>query len=135
MRNVTIAISMLMLLCLSGCAKYEYALVRPPELARHIGRSIDQVFKIEPLEYRLRTADNRLVMRAYNPTNDAIELIGPKCSVVDPSGQSHPLRSSTIAPQSFIKLIFPPTRPRAYDPYHGPTWSTGIGVGMRVDAT
>jgi hypothetical protein len=45
--------------------------------------------------------------------------------VVDPGGQSHPLRDLTIAPQSFGKLILPPMRPRLER--QGP--SIGIGVG------
>ena len=118
---------------LSGCARYEYQLVRPPELTRQVGRNIDQVFALEPLEYRLRTVDNRLVMRVFNQSQDPIELLGQKCSVVDPEGQSHPLPGQTIAPGSFIKMIFPPPRPRTYDPYYGPSWHTGVGVGVRVD--
>jgi hypothetical protein len=113
----------------TGCATYEFDLVRPPELTRHIGRSIDAVVQVEPLEYRMRSVDNRLVVRVFNPTNDPIELVGPKCSVVDPNGQSHPLPSQSIAPGSFVKLIFPPMRPRVYDPYYGPTWNTGMGAG------
>jgi hypothetical protein len=109
-----------------GCARYEYDLVQPPELTRHIGTKVDQVVAVEPLEYRLRTADNRLVMRVFNPTTQPIELLGPRSSVVDPQGQSHPLRSQSIAPQSFIKLIFPPLRPRLYDA--GPTFGVGVGV-------
>lgn len=124
------------LLCvlLGGCATYEYQLVRPPELSGHIGRGTDQVVRLEPLEYRLRSMDNRLVMRIFNLADEPVELIGPKCSVVDPSGQSHPLPSLSIAPGSFIKQIFPPPRPRVYDPHYGPTWGVGVGMGVRVDA-
>jgi hypothetical protein len=114
----------------SGCAKYEYNLVKPPELARHIGTNADTVVSVDPLEYRLRSVENRLVMRIFNPTEDAIELVGPRCTVVDPGGQSHPLRSQSIAPGSFIKLIFPPPQPRVYD--YGPTF--GVGVGYSVGA-
>src|SRR5215218_948209 len=99
--------SVLLALCaLGGCARYEYNLVRPPELARHIGAGTDAVFTFDRLEYRMRSVDNRLVVRIFNPSDEAIDLIGPRCSVVDPEGQSHPLRSQSIAPESFIKLIF-----------------------------
>jgi hypothetical protein len=73
------------------------------------------VFRVDPLEYSMRTVDNRLVVRVFNPTDDAIELVGPRCSVVDPDGQSHPLRTQSIAPGSFIKLIFPRRARRLYD--------------------
>ncbi len=114
----------------AGCAKYEYDLVKPTDLSRHIGKAGDAVFALDPLEYRARTVDNRLVLRVFNPTEDAIELLGPRCSVVDPEGQSHPLRSQSIAPGSFIKLIFPPPRPEVYN--YGPTF--GVGVGYHVNA-
>ena len=130
MRSASVAI--LALVVLTGCARYEYDLVEPRELTRHIGRNVDQAVEIEPLTYRLRSVDNRLVMRIYNTTDDSVELLGDKSSVVDPAGQSHPLRSMSIAPKSFIKLIFPPPRPRVYD--SGPTFGVGVGYGMRVDA-
>ena len=113
-----------------GCAKYEYNLVKPSELQRHIGTGSDAVVRVDPLEYRLRTVDNRLVVRIFNPTEDQIELVGPRCSVVDPDGQSHPLRTQSIAPGSFIKLILPPPRPEVYGP--GPM--IGFGVGYQVNA-
>src|SRR5438067_6143668 len=126
----------MLLLAAGGCAKYEYNLVKPTELSKHIGAGSDSVVSVDPLEYRLRTVDNRLVIRIFNPTDDVIELVGPKCSMVDPEGQSHPLRSQSIAPGSFIKLILPPPRPRVYDPYGGGYWgpTVGVGVGYRVDA-
>src|SRR5262245_44628212 len=89
------------LLCMTttGCAKYEFDIVDPPELAGHIGSKSDHDVEREPLEYRLRAYDNRLVMRIYNKTDDPIHLQGDRSFVVDPDGQSRPLRSQTIAPQ------------------------------------
>ena len=116
----------------SGCAKYEYNLVRPPELAGHVGSNADAVVTVDPLEYRMRSVDNRLVLRVFNPTQDAVELLGAKSAAVDPNGQSHPFHAQTIVPGSFIKLIIPPIRPRVYEPYYGPTWGFGTGVGTRV---
>src|SRR5439155_6189759 len=107
---------------------YEYDLDQPSDLRRHIATRTDIVVGIDPLEYRLRTVDNRLVMRVFNQTDDAINLLGDKSAVVDPHGQSHPVRSQAIAPHSFAKLIFPPIRPRVYD--SGPTF--GIGIGTRI---
>jgi hypothetical protein len=114
---------LLLLACvLTGCARYEYDITEPPELVRHIGRGDpgQVVLKRDPLEYRLQTYDNRLVMRIHNPTPQPIELLGDKSFAVDPQSQSHPLKAQTIAPNSFIKLIFPPM-PALYrdQPYLG----------------
>lgn len=133
MRSASVAAILALVVFISGgCARYEYDLVEPADQARHIGKGVDAVVAIEPITYRLRTVDNRLVVRAYNNTDDSIYLHGDHSSVVDPDGQSHPLRTQSIAPHSFIKLIFPPPRPRVYD--SSPTFGVGIGYGMRVDA-
>src|SRR5262245_50127092 len=113
MRRMRLNVPLLTLfgLLVGGCARYEYDVVRPDDLTGHVGTKEDVVFTRDPLEYRLRTADNRLVMRIYNPTDAPITLLGARSSVVDPDGQSHPLPSMTAAPESFIKLILPPLRP------------------------
>ena len=117
-----------LLLFLIGCARYEYDITRPADLAMHVGTKADAVAQRSPLEYRFRTAENRLVMSIYNHTDDTIQFVGDRSSLVDPDGQSHPLRSQPIAPQSFIKLILPPYRPTFQRT--GPTF--GIGVGTHV---
>jgi hypothetical protein len=122
--------SLLLLLLATGCAKYEYDLVSPAEMRAHIGTKSDTTTTLEPLVYRWRTVDNRLVLRVFNPTNDPIQLLGDKSTAVAPSGESHPLRGQTIAPQSHAKLILPPRRPRVYN--SGPTF--GVGVGMHTNA-
>jgi hypothetical protein len=124
---------MLALFVLTGCARYEYALVEPREFTRHIGRNVDQVVEIDPLTYRLRSVDNRLVIRIFNNTDDTIALLGDQSTVVDPTGQSRPLRSQSIAPRSFMRLILPPPRPVVYD-RGGPTFGVGVGVSRRVSA-
>ena len=121
------ACAILLIIVAAGCARYEYDLVQPAELKRHIGRNLDQVVMVDPLEYRLRTVDNHLVARIHNRTDDPIRLLGDKSVVVDPEGESHPLRGQTIAANSFIKVIFPPLRPRVYSP--GPHFGFGVGVG------
>jgi hypothetical protein len=121
---------LIVLSCATGCARYEYDLVSPPDLRAHIATKTDTVTNVDPLVYRWRTVDNRLVVRIFNPTDDPIELLGDKSTAVAPDGQSHPIRGQTIAPQSHAKLILPPPRPRVYN--SGPTF--GVGVGMRVDA-
>jgi len=121
--------SLLLLLLVVGCAKYEYDITHPPDFATHVGTKSDAVTNHEPLVYRWRTVDNRLVVRIYNQSDAPIELMGEKSTVVAPGGQSHPLRGQTIAPQSHAKLILPPPRPRVYNA--GPTF--GVGVGAQVD--
>ena len=116
----------------TGCARYEYDLVQPQEFAGHIGKGVDRAASVPPITYRMRTVDNRLVIRASNDTDEAIELLGDKSSIVDPNGQSHPLRNQSIAPHSFVKLILPPPRPQYYDP--SPNAGFGVGYGFRVDA-
>jgi hypothetical protein len=120
-------IAALILLFAGGCARYEYDIVAPPELARHIGGDRDEVIRADPLEYRLRSYDNRLVIDIFNPTGDAIVLAGDRSYVVDPRGQSHPLRTQSIAPSAFVKLILPPMRPQFRS---SPTIGVGVGFGF-----
>jgi len=117
------------LLCLaSGCATYEFDILQPNDRRAHIGRKTDTVVPTEPLQYRFRAVDGRLVMRIYNSTPDAIQLLGERSYVVAPDGQSRPMRSMTIAPGSFIKVILPPVRPVSYR--SGPRFGIGVGGGI-----
>src|SRR4051794_18305945 len=111
MRITLLPLLLLAQMLIVGCAHYEYDVTRPEEFAGHIGTNTDHGFQRAPLEYRLRTVDNHLVMRIYNPTDTALTLLGQRSSAVDPDGQSHPLNTQTISPQSFIKVILPPIRP------------------------
>lgn len=121
-------ISMLITIAaLVGCTRYEFDVVQPSDQRQHVGRKTDVVVKIDPLEYRLRSVEGRLVLHVRNQTDAAVQLDGERSAVVDTEGQSHPLRSQTIASGSFIKLIIPPLRPRVGRP--GPTFGVGIGVG------
>lgn len=128
MRSFLMLPIMLLAFGLVGCARYEYDITRPTDLAKHIGSDADQTLLRDPLEYRLRTVDSRLVMRIYNPTDVPVTLLGQRSSVVDPGSQSHPLATQTISPQSFIKVILPPMRPRLERT--GP--SIGIGFGTMI---
>jgi hypothetical protein len=111
-----------LLLFLVGCSHYEYNLLEPQDLAQHVGTDADARFTVDPLNYYLRSYEDRLVMRIENPTDGSIELLGDQSSVVSPDCQSHPLRAQSIAPKSYIKLIFPPLRPRY--------WGPSLGIGM-----
>jgi hypothetical protein len=113
---------------LVGCTTYEYEITQPVDLSQHIGGQEDATFRREPLEYRLRSVENRLVMRIYNHTPDSMTLVGERSFAVDESGQSHPLRTVTLAPQSFIKLILPPPPPVIERT--GPSIGIGIGGGF-----
>ena len=112
----------------SGCARYEYDLVEPADLACHIGRGEETAVRLGDVDYRLVSYDNRLVIRIINPTDLALELLGEESFVVDPHGESRPLRGVTIAPDSFAKVIFPPLREYVYDP--GPRLGIGFGIGI-----
>ncbi|HEV8604093.1 MAG TPA: hypothetical protein VGQ99_01930 [Tepidisphaeraceae bacterium] len=122
-----ISIALFLLVLTGGCARYEFDLVEPADLATHIGGDKESLLKRDELEYRFQAVDNRLLMYIVNPTEDAIELIGPESTAVDPRGQSHSLRSQAIAPHSYVKLILPPMRP-----YYRTGPSFGIGVGIHA---
>jgi hypothetical protein len=119
--------SALLLVLTSGCVHYEYDLVQPINLARHVGTRQWETFRFDELEYRLRTSDERLVMLVYNRGERTVKLSGPDSAAVDPRGESHPLQSRTIPRDSFVKLILPPPAPQVR-PY-GPTFGFGVGVG------
>jgi hypothetical protein len=126
MNRFTLA-AILAALCVTGCAHYEYDLASPPDLARHISGKADEVVRIDPLEYRLRSVENRLVISIYNPTRDPVTLAGERSYVVAPGGQSHPVRAQTIAPDTFVRLILPPMRPGYYQ--SSPSIGFGLGIG------
>jgi hypothetical protein len=110
-----------------GCATYEYDIVQPEALAGHIPAKPPRRFEIGPLGYQWQSYDNHLILQVLNTTDDPIELLGAQSYVVDPTGQSHPLTSQTLAPHSFIKLILPPIPPRIQR--GGPSIGIGLGVG------
>src|SRR5438046_10452514 len=73
----------------------------------------------------MQAVESRLLMFVVNSTDDAIELLGPESTAVDSAGQSHPFRSQSIAPHSYVKLILPPVRPYYRS---GPTFGIGLGI-------
>ena len=112
----------------AGCARYEYEIASPAEFRTRVGTKTDAIVTREPLNYLLRTVENRLVMRVENNSTETLQFLGDRSSIVDPSGQSHPLRSQPIPPASYMKLILPPLRPSVLRP--GP--SIGFGMGGYV---
>ena len=87
---------MALLALAGGCARYEYDLVRPPELAQHVGTKAWSTVPLDDLEYRLLTSDNRLVMLIYNWGERTVKLSEADSVVVDPRGESRPLVGRTI---------------------------------------
>jgi hypothetical protein len=127
MKLLAVIPTLIAALSATGCAHYEYDIVDPPKLAGHIGPT-EEVIKIDPLEYRFESYENRLVTSVFNPTPDPVTLLGERSYVVAPNGQSHPLRTQTIAPSAFVKLILPPMRP--YYRESNPSIGIGFGVGF-----
>lgn len=108
-----------------GCAHYEYNIVSPPELRQHIGEKT-VIVQMPPAEYHFTTFDNHLVLEIHNRQADTLKLLGDQSYVVDPRGESHPLRSQGIGPNAYIRVILPPVPPtyRA-----GPSIGLGFGFG------
>ncbi len=102
--------------CLSmllvGCTSYNYTVTDSTHPSQRVNKDTQTTLKIDPLIYGMLVKENRLVLTVKNTLSDPVELLGTKSTVVDQKGQSHPLRSQTIAPNAFIKLILPPLRPR-----------------------
>jgi hypothetical protein len=119
----------ILLFSFCGCARYEFEVLEPPEFATHVGRKKETAADVrrEPLDYHMRAYDGRLVMNIFNNDEQPIDLLGDQSYVVDPDGESHPLPSAAIAPDAYIKLIFPPLRP--YYPRE-PHFGFGIGIGV-----
>ncbi|MDB5295187.1 MAG: hypothetical protein JWO31_1170 [Phycisphaerales bacterium] len=113
---------------LVGCARYEYDVVAPSEFAQHVGTKAWGSAVREPLEYKFITVEDRLVVQVYNRSADAVRLLGDRSVVVDPRGQSHPVRPQTIAPGSFVKIVLPPLPPRLERT--GPSIGFGVGLGF-----
>ena len=117
----------LALLCLTGCARYQFVLVEPVECVIADGQRI--VVPVEPMEYRLSSLEDEfLIVRIANPTDEVVEIVGDRTYVVDPTGETHSLGSGIVAPHASITLVFPPP-PKVYtvrSPY-GSRWRFGHG--------
>ena len=97
----------LLALCLSGCGTYHYRVVQPATAVPPIdNRPI--TIHYEPLDYRLSKDRDRLAVLITNPTADRIVLLGSKSFVVDPRGESHPIRDRIIGPHSYTRMLIPP---------------------------
>lgn len=108
----------LSVLLLTGCVSYDYQILQPPGVAQHV---TDQIvtMNVDPLEYRFRRNHDRLAMTIVNPTTGPITLLGDRSYVVDPRGESHPLRGQVIASHSFASMLLPPPQASVTTTYPG----------------
>jgi len=113
---------------MSGCVMPTYRVLQPPGVVPVAGKQ-QVVVVYDPLEYRLSREHDRLLVRIWNPTNDRIVLVGSRSFVVDPQGESHPLRDRIIAPHSFTWMLLPPTPITYAYPGYGWGWGPGWGWG------
>ena len=105
--------------CLCGCTAYRFDLVQPTGVAGVVPPGSVRLFVLDPLRYGVGTADGRLSIEVYNPTDQTVRLLGSQSTVVDPAGHSHPLIGQTIAARSDVRVVLPPLRPyggSAYEP-------------------
>ena len=111
------------LLC--GCQSYQYRVVQPPGVPQPI---LDQPVSLnyDPLEYRFVRRHDRLAMRIFNPTDDAISLQGARSFVIDPEGETHPMHGRIIGPHSYTRMVLPPI-PMQITSYS--YWGPGVGWG------
>jgi len=111
-----------------GCKQYEYRVLEPAHTAGLIEDKRAMVVRYDPLDYRLSRYHDHVAVRIINPTGDAVMLLGQKSYVVDPQGESHPLRGQPIGPHSHIWLLLPPVPASytvaGYPSYYG-AWSPG----------
>ena len=120
------------LLLVSGCKSYEYRLVEPAQYARLIVKEPVSIH-YDPMDYGLSRYHDHVAMSINNPADEPITLRSDQSYVVDPHGESHPIRGQTIAPHSHVWLLLPPVPASfsgyAYAPYYGPPgwWYPGYG--------
>jgi hypothetical protein len=96
------------ILC-TGCGTIEFDAT--PEgfgQAIHVGNDQDVEITLQPLTYRMRADEGHLIVWIENQSNGGVELVGDKSNVIDPQGQSHPLRDQMILVGESCKLILPP---------------------------
>jgi len=122
--NINLRLLGLALVGLCGCQTHTYRLVQPATANATIGETPIPL-KIEPLEYRVAQHDNRISLRVLNPTSERIVLLGERSSVIDASGESHPLRGRVMEPHSYIRLVLPPVPSGFQHPDY--TWGWGWG--------
>lgn len=92
---------------LCGCVSYQYRVIEPKGVAQPIAEH-PVLVQYAPLEYHFAKSHDRLAVQINNPTDEQITLVGERSSVVDPAGESHPLRGQVLEPRSFGRMLLPP---------------------------
>ena len=110
-------------MALCGCAHYEYRLVEPATASPLIGKEPVAV-ACPPLQYSLARRGDHVVVRITNPTGQSVTLLPGRSYVVDPLGESHPVRGLSLGPHSYVPLLLPPLQPRVVG-YYAPYWGYG----------
>lgn len=113
---------------LTGCATYDYQVSQPPTMAGVIIKDQPVVLHYDPLEYRLSRYHEHLGMTIVNPTTDRITLRADRSFVVDPRGESHPIRGRVLAPHTYSAMLLPPPAASGqtiYPTFYGPGWWVG----------
>jgi hypothetical protein len=118
----------LALLSLSACSVYEYDVLKPDALSGRAATAQPLVAQLDGLEYRLQSIENRLVVKIFNQSDVPVSVLSPQSTVVDPAGQSRPVRPVTIQPGSFARIILPPIRPE-FRSTSGSSLSVGASSG------
>ena len=124
---------LLILLCaarlLCGCASYQYRIIQPSAPNPIVAKQPVTVH-YDPLDYQFSKYHDLLAMNITNSTDEQIVLMGGRSFVVDPKGESHPLRDRIMGPHSFTGVLLPPI-PYGYPAYWGwgPQWSWWYGPG------
>lgn len=116
--------AVLLLALLSGCARYDFQILKPDRLSQRITQIQTRV-NTPHMVYDMVAKENRLVVQIFNQGDTPVQLLGARSFVVDPKGASHPLPSQTLAPKSYAKLILPPLRPRFEQ---NPQFQLGVGT-------
>jgi hypothetical protein len=112
------------ILALSGCASYEYVIMHPPEFAGRLTKQ-ERALGDKPVTFHLVDQNSRVGIRVENTSGDSIAVKGDESFVVTPDGRSEPMRSATIASNTWSAFTVPPLI-RVYEP------SGGVGIGFGV---
>lgn len=112
--------ALLLIVLLTGCAKYDFVIVEPEALKQRIS---EEPVRIETanLTYHMQARTNALVIQVFNPSAQPIQLLGERSHVVDAYGYSRPINSAVIGANAYAQFMLPPAQPyyTVYRPYWG----------------